>query len=199
MLRCDQMRDRINLAFASLLLFGVAVVQIVRVHTTGQSAWKGGGFGMFATSDSPDARILRCVLIGKDGEHRVPLPKKFSKAIMLTRTVPSEHNVTELCRAALALEWVREDYVAVEPLESQPSKDDSGGGAMPGEATGRSSTSRIDQANLTYRALGGKEPHPPAELLLEVQKIRLEVWRIRLDSTGTRFELVHLRSVTLAP
>lgn len=186
------MRDRLNLAFPSLLLVLVAAVQIYRAHAYSQSSWKGGGFGMFATADSPQARFLRCVIVGEDGkEYRVRLPGRLQSAAVKARIVPTEENVRDLAEDALRLDWVREDYLAVEPLESP---DDTGGGVAGGEAQPGSGPGRIDPSSLTYRALGKSEPRPPKELMLRVKKVRVEVWRSRLDPASMKVEAVMLRS-----
>lgn len=192
------MRDRFNLAFPSLLLIGVALVQVVRAHTHGQSSWKGGGFGMFATSDSPGARFMRCIVVGKDGkEFRVVLPPRLGELGLLARVVPTAENVTEVAQEALALEWVREDYSSVQPLEQPAAGTGSGGGtALPGETPADATASRLDTSTLTYRALGRNEPKPPKELLLEVKAVRVEIWRTRLDPAGMKMEAVPVRSAT---
>lgn len=192
------MRDRFNLAFPSLLLIGVALVQVVRAHTHGQSSWKGGGFGMFATSDSPGARFMRCVLVAKDGkEFRVFLPPRLAELGLLARVVPTAENVSELAEEALDLEWVREDYSSVQPLEQPgPAAGSGGGTALPGETPVDAAASRLDTSTLTYRALGRSEPKPPRELLLEVKAVRIEIWRTKLDPAGMKMEAVPVRTAT---
>lgn len=188
------MRDRLNLAFPSLLLVLVAGVQIFRAHAYAQSSWKGGGFGMFATADSPQARFLRCAIVGEDGkEYRVALPRRLQDATLKARIVPTEGNVRDLAEAALGLGWVREDYLAVEPLEKE---DDGAGGAAGGETQAGTGPGRLDPSKLTYRALGRNEPLPPRELLLKVKKVRVEVWRTRLNPGSMKVEAVMLRSGT---
>ena len=47
-----------------LLLTAVALRQIVLVHTAGLSPWHGGGFGMFASIDRDERRVVTTEVIG---------------------------------------------------------------------------------------------------------------------------------------
>lgn len=188
------MRERFNLAFPSLLLVAVAVVQIVRAHTHGQSPWKGGGFGMFSTSDTPEARFVRTVLVSPQGEFPVPLPDSLRDEVTLARTVPTSANVSDLARSIADLRWVREDYSASSPPsagDAQPK--------VPGEAPADPGAARIDPSFLTYRALAPGEPSPPADMLLAPTRVRVEIWRMKLDASGTHMIAVPVRSETLEP
>jgi hypothetical protein len=52
----------------ALLLVAVALLQIALAHTAGLSPWKGGGFGMFSTTDRAEGRYLR-VYVRAPGRH----------------------------------------------------------------------------------------------------------------------------------
>jgi hypothetical protein len=52
----------------ALLLVSVALLQIALAHTVGLSPWKGGGFGMFSTTDRAEGRYLR-VFVRAPGRH----------------------------------------------------------------------------------------------------------------------------------
>lgn len=54
---------------AAVLLL-VAAVQMVRANRTNQSPWKGGGFGMFSSIDSPGERFVRIKLIDSQNPSR---------------------------------------------------------------------------------------------------------------------------------
>jgi hypothetical protein len=191
------MKERYNLAFPAILMCLVALVQIVRAHTQGQSAWKGGGFGMFSTSDSPQARFVRCTLEGPDKEYRVQLPRRLSELSMLARTVPTPGNVRDLALEALDVDWVREDWSPAGP--GDPEAAAGNGTPLPGEAQPDTQATRVDTGILTYRALGLTEPRPPSELLLAPKSVRIEIWRNRLDASGKRMEAVLIRSETVKP
>lgn len=55
------------------LLVVVALLQMTLAHTVGLSPWKGGGFGMFSTVDSPDYRMVIVTVRLEGSEGRVPL------------------------------------------------------------------------------------------------------------------------------
>ncbi|MDG2390966.1 MAG: hypothetical protein P8M30_16790, partial [Planctomycetaceae bacterium] len=63
--------------FTPLLLVVVALTQIVRAYTVDQSPWKGGGFGMFASVDSPGNRERRAYLVTSDFEFEIPVHYNF--------------------------------------------------------------------------------------------------------------------------
>ena len=62
------LRVVVAVSAAPALLGAVAAVHVTRVACCDQSPWRGGGFGMFATPDSPDMRFVRVYLLTTDGE-----------------------------------------------------------------------------------------------------------------------------------
>jgi hypothetical protein len=52
----------------ALLLAAVALLQVALAHTAGLSPWKGGGFGMFSTTDRAEGRYVR-VYVRAPGRH----------------------------------------------------------------------------------------------------------------------------------
>lgn len=61
------MRNRILALCAPILLSVVAICQNILATTGDLTAWKGGGFGMFATVDSGTTRTLHSAIILRDG------------------------------------------------------------------------------------------------------------------------------------
>ena len=53
---------------APLLLLAVAGRQIILVHTVGLSPWHGGGFGMFASIDRDERRLIKLDAIACQGQ-----------------------------------------------------------------------------------------------------------------------------------
>jgi hypothetical protein len=98
-----------------LLLGIIACWQIYRVHFQHLSPWKGGGFGMFSTVDSPANRFLHCKLIrnlqGPEGRtveaHAVALPKIDRHRDLLNglRAMPNEPELRALAVDLSALRW----------------------------------------------------------------------------------------------
>jgi hypothetical protein len=52
----------------AVLLVSVALLQVALAQTAGLSPWKGGGFGMFSTTDRAEGRYLR-VFVRAPGRH----------------------------------------------------------------------------------------------------------------------------------
>lgn len=98
---------RIHLAPLCLLL--VAGFQCYRVHTLGQTPWKGGGFGMFSTIDGKDARIIKVWLLTDRGRVPVTIPKWLEKRADECRAAPSAAGLDDLAARLAELAWVDHD------------------------------------------------------------------------------------------
>jgi hypothetical protein len=72
---------------ALLALLGVA--QIALSFGADLSPWKGGGFGMFASTDHGGFREVRVVAETAEGERRVPIPPELQRAARRAREMPS--------------------------------------------------------------------------------------------------------------
>ena len=94
---------RVLLAPACLCL--VAGLHVYRVNVHDQSPWKGGGFGMFSTVDSPPARYLKVYLLTDEGEIPVELPDRLSKRAAELCTAPNEEKLDYLTEQAAGLSW----------------------------------------------------------------------------------------------
>ncbi|HUP25817.1 MAG TPA: hypothetical protein VNB06_23110 [Thermoanaerobaculia bacterium] len=83
------------------VLVGVAVLQIVIAFTTELTPWKGGGFGMFATSDTGGNRQVRAYEVFDDGERRLSLPRRDPlRRVMLNH--PTEQRIGAYANALAA-------------------------------------------------------------------------------------------------
>jgi hypothetical protein len=93
----------------------VALLQIVLAHAVNLSAWLGGGFGMFATIDSPMNRTFVCEGIDERGA-KVPIRILFTGLEQegsfdgddrfRLLTLPLETDLRRLGRVLLAAEFV---------------------------------------------------------------------------------------------
>ena len=63
-----------------LLLTGVALRQILLVQTAGLSPWHGGGFGMFASIDRDERRVIKTQLIDCSHQQEFILPDLVAEA-----------------------------------------------------------------------------------------------------------------------
>ena len=69
------------------------------------SPWKGGGFGMFSTIDSPGERIARLTLHFEEGEISIPAPAEIGDVRML-RTFPRDRFLRAYLETASHLLWL---------------------------------------------------------------------------------------------
>lgn len=79
-----------------LLLVVVAIAQIALARSQGLLAWKGGGFGMFATVDGVELREVRAR--ARDGA-TIEIPTGVFREERRARIHPSAHNLDALARA----------------------------------------------------------------------------------------------------
>ena len=63
-----ELLQKIQLWVIPLLLIVVAGRQIILVHTVGLSSWHGGGFGMFASIDRDERRLVKLHMTDCRGE-----------------------------------------------------------------------------------------------------------------------------------
>ncbi len=75
----------------ALLLVAVALHQIHLARTAHLNPWKGGGFGMFATTDHASARRLRVWAAGTaEGRTPLPIPPDLGREALRVRHLPVE-------------------------------------------------------------------------------------------------------------
>lgn len=103
------------------LVFGVAL-QRYNVHVHDQSAWAGGGFGMFSTVDAPDARARRAYVLTDRGPALIVEPE-VGMPLRLLYTQPRTARMAQAARSLAHQEWVvfepsayRELWPAFPPL-----------------------------------------------------------------------------------
>ncbi len=78
-----------------LLLIAIALLQVGRAHFGHLVAWKGGGFGMFATIDAPDFREVR--LFDARG-HPLAIPADLAAENRRVRSYPDRAAISTLSR-----------------------------------------------------------------------------------------------------
>ncbi len=87
---------------APALLAALALGQIGAWFGYGLSPWKGGGFGMFASTDHGGFRSVRVVELTDAGERRVALPEELERLRRHVREVPREANLRRFAAAVRA-------------------------------------------------------------------------------------------------
>jgi hypothetical protein len=86
------------------LLMGVAVMQVVLAKTADLSPWKGGGFGMFATTDGTASRYVRLFVDAPERSEELNVPDSLAFAAARAELFPSDRFMTHLGEAAGARE-----------------------------------------------------------------------------------------------
>ena len=112
-------RDRWLALLVPAILVLVATNQLVLASTTDLTPWRGGGFGMFSTTDNHDQRFLRITAVTDTGtqvpvnarallEPNSPVRDDFVRA----RARPTTGNLDALATALVDAELVLEDGIA---------------------------------------------------------------------------------------
>lgn len=164
---------------APILLAAVGLVQLHAARTTWLTPWKGGGFGMFSTVDSPSARFLRIALQTDSGTIRVGIPAGLQRDVSRLREAPDESGLRAFAEKLAAGTWVPDHAISAEAsyallLAAASSRD----GRVPPHP------SDACKGDPVYRMLG--EPESPREPPLHVHAVCAEVWRYRVESRTTR-------------
>jgi hypothetical protein len=167
---------------APILLAVIALSQSALAASDSMlSPWKGGGFGMFSTYDSPSNRFLRLTLT-LDGtpptEVRVPLPRKGAIGDQLRelRTLPSDQAARTALNTLAKSEWLRYPIYQMWTTE-QVETDGLGIVLMDGEST---------------PSMGDGEG-------LRVVGIRMDVLRLRFDAKQNKLVPQPLMRVEATP
>lgn len=92
---------------APVLLGGVALTQFAFTQVSSLSPWKGGGFGMFSTVDSPGARFLRIQLLTRSEEIPIFVPDNLRETAFKLRIIATEQLAEELARVLSEGTWVK--------------------------------------------------------------------------------------------
>ena len=96
--------DRWRMWIPAALLVVVASTQIVLARTADLSPWKGGGFGMFATSDGTSTRFVRLYVRGPDRSEEIAMQPSFERAAARAQLFPSTALMRRLAAAVAARE-----------------------------------------------------------------------------------------------
>lgn len=173
---------------APAVLLAVAGVQLAASQRHGLSPWKGGGFGMFATVDSPAARFLRIRLLGDGREVPVLVPDRLRRAAHELRTTGSPAGASALARTLAEGTWVELRLASAlryyQRLLSSPEQASSELVAAIGRATGDGRAS-VDLGRHGFLRLLDAGERPAADdVVFGLRGVRLELWRYVFDARG---------------
>jgi len=86
------------------LLVAVAAVQVALVNTAGLSPWKGGGFGMFSTTDDAGRRRSRVFVSAAERSEEVAISPSLEDAARRAAVLPTDLALTRLARRVVERE-----------------------------------------------------------------------------------------------
>lgn len=104
-------------ALPALLLVVVAITQIVLAHNRHLSAWSGGGFGMFSTTDSPARRHLHAWAIRPGLRSELEIPEQLEVPARRALALPTDARLRPVAEALARIEAEEGDPDAA-PVES---------------------------------------------------------------------------------
>jgi hypothetical protein len=154
---------------APALLTTLACTQLFLGLNFELTPWKGGGFGMFSTLDTPSNRTVRVYLETHDGELPTELPSWLANRGKHARSFPADFRIRALAAEMAAATWI---------YKEDESADDST--ANPSDSSGIE-TSDGDQPFPQVEALRPGKDVDDREVVA-VDAIRVEVWRILFDA-----------------
>lgn len=164
---------RVEYWLPAALLLTVAATQATLAHAAGLSPWKGGGFGMFASTDSPRMRVVDAQGVDAEG---VALPITASSVLSrrgahALRSLPDESAMHEAATELAASEFVPVNsrlLSALDELRVQGAKVDA-------HALG------LQDAESVYRVRREDDPVLAPGTEQSFEAVRIQVWRVRFD------------------
>jgi hypothetical protein len=78
------------------LLLAVAGAQITLARTADLSPWKGGGFGMFSTTDDAGRRSIRVYVSAPDRSEEIGIAPSIEDAARRAAVLPTDARLTDL-------------------------------------------------------------------------------------------------------
>ena len=83
------------------LLLAVAGAQITLARTADLSPWKGGGFGMFSTTDDAGRRLIRVYVTAPDRSEEIGIAPSIEDAARRAAVLPTDARLTDLARRVI--------------------------------------------------------------------------------------------------
>ena len=80
------------------MLLAVALAQVTLVYTADLSPWKGGGFGMFSTTDDAGRRHVRVFVSAPERSEEVAISPSLEDAARRAAVLPTDGSLTRLAR-----------------------------------------------------------------------------------------------------
>jgi hypothetical protein len=88
----------------AILLVVIAMVQVMLAKTANLSPWKGGGFGMFSTTDGTAFRYIRIFVEAPDRSEELEISPSQEDAAARAELFPSDALLNKLAKAVAGRE-----------------------------------------------------------------------------------------------
>lgn len=165
---------------AIVLLVAVAAGQVLVAHFSPLTPWKGGGFGMFSTFDSPQTRSLRVSVLTDSGWAPVAFASAVdSRRLYAAISMPTKIRLQQICASVADAHWT-----------DQP--------PVPRAGTERTLRENDDALSLSVGALRRLRPRGPFATQVETRlyRVRTEVWTTTYDRQSRHLRRVLITSET---
>ena len=86
------------------LLVAVACAQVTLTRTAGLSPWKGGGFGMFSTTDDAGRRRVRVFVSAAERSEEIAIAPSLEDAARRAAVLPTDAALARLARRVVKRE-----------------------------------------------------------------------------------------------
>ena len=96
----------------------IAGAQVMLATTAGLTPWKGGGFGMFATTDDGGRRYVRIFVSAPERSEEITVPPSLSDAARRAAALPGDTQLARLARGVVDRERRRQRPVDVVRIET---------------------------------------------------------------------------------
>lgn len=163
-----------------MLMCAVAANQMVRCNFGHLSPWKGGGFGMFSTTDAPNSRMIFIYLEGEGQRYPTSCPKELRFDYYKLRTLPTPNRMLSFAERLHQFTWI--DYGTIAGYAVHPEDGDS-----LNDSRGDDDWSRAldpdGQAKQTIKSVefvgvqSERYSHLPNQTPIAVRGVTVEVWR----------------------
>ena len=111
-------RPRLRTILPVAILVTVASVQVALTRTAGLSPWKGGGFGMFSTTDDSGRRRVRVFVTAPNRSEEIAITPSLEDAATRAAVLPTRALLTRLARRVVEREWRHQRPVETVRIES---------------------------------------------------------------------------------
>jgi hypothetical protein len=100
------------------VLITVAATQVILVRTAGLSPWKGGGFGMFSTTDDAGSRFVRVFVTAPDRSEEIAISPSLEDAAARAAVLPTDTQLERLAGRVVAREQRNQRPVEILRIEA---------------------------------------------------------------------------------